>query len=157
MVISENILIGVSSGAAGVLIGAILSSYLDYKFRLSLIKKEFIFKEKAKHYEKILDKINQLYDLHHRALLLGDKEKIPEVIRRFGAMERVMEFFLKLDPPNFNYISREIRNELVEYHEFLKSLKNKKKYSIEELTKFTFQINSFTNKIKKQISKEIKP
>jgi len=144
------------SGAIGILAGAILSSFITHKLNLSLMKKNFIFKEKAKHYDRTLTKINQIQDWYRRAILSEDPDKAQEIIRRLKAAERIMEHFLKLDPPNFNYVSTKIKKDLIAYHKFLKTLKHKDEYSAEELRRTTCNIDLFTNRIRKQISKELK-
>lgn len=141
------------SGAIGIIIGTIIGGILDYRIRISLIKKEFEFKEKANNYDKILSKINQIYDWHQRGLISKDPE---EITRRVHSHKETLEYFIRLDPPNFNYSSSKIKEHLKKYYNFLKEASTKEKYSKEEILEITKKIDNFTNLLRKQIKKELK-
>jgi len=146
------------SGLLGIVLGTLLTIWLNYKIQTKLIKKEFIFKEKIKQYEKISNKINQIHEICLKAIALRKEEKEEtklELPKRILASKEVMDSFLMFAPPNFNYTSPTIKKMLSDYKKYLEKNAEKKEYSKEEVIKISKEINSFTNKIRKQMKKEL--
>ena len=147
------------SGGLGIIIGTLLSIWLNYKIQTKLIKKEFIFKEKIKQYEKISDKISQIYEICLKAIALRREEKEEtklELPKRICASKEVINYFLMFTPPNFNYTSPTVKKILLNYKKYLEKTSEKKEYSREDVMKISQNINSFTSKIRKQMRKELK-
>lgn len=138
------------------MVGSVLSSLLDYKLRKSLIKKEFIFKQKIKQYEAISGKINQIHEWYFLGIKLTGDERYNELPRRIKSLGKILDHFLMFTPPNFNYISNIIKKYLKEYNKFLKEIATKEEYPEETISKISKEINLFTNKIRRQIKKELK-
>lgn len=147
------------SGTIGIIIGTLISIYLNYKIQIKLIKKEFVFKEKIKQYEKISDKINQIQEICLKAIALrreGEKETKLELPKRISSSKEILEYFLMFSPPNFNYTSPIIKKMLLEYKKYLEETSKKSNYSKNEILEISKEINSFTNTIRKQMKKELK-
>lgn len=148
------------SGLAGIIIGTLLSIWLNYKIQTKLIKKDFIFKEKIKQYEKISDKINQIHEICLKAIALRREEKEEtklELPKRILASKEVLNYFLMFAPPNFNYTSSTIKKMLLDYKKYLEKTAKQKEYSKKEVINISNEINSFTKKIRKQMKKELTP
>ncbi|MFA5071385.1 MAG: hypothetical protein WC511_03405 [Candidatus Pacearchaeota archaeon] len=146
-----TILVTISSGLLGALLGIFLSPYINYKYSMRLVREEIIFKEKVKNYEKIRNRIETLYGVYKKI----NEEKIEEVKQTLQMMNHVMNAMNQFDQLKKDYLSHEIKNLLEEYHLLIKEYNEKDKFTKWEIFELTKKFNKYTNKISTQIDKEI--
>ena len=158
MINTESIVVSGFSGLIGVIIGAIISSLLNHKLSLRLMKKETIFKQRILTYESIRNLIYSLYDVYRGISLEVINQEMDDVLNiskiTLNNMSGQIQLF-SLSNTKKEYLSSEIRSVMEEYKEKINYYCDNPPNNLLDIQKMVRDFNKYTNITTNKIDSEI--
>ena len=133
----ETIIISISSGIIGSILGIFLSPYINYRFNIRFLKKEVVFKERVKNYEKVRERIDTLEGIYKRTEEEGSKIKL---------MEKIIRDLTMFVPLKEYYLSKKVKILLEDYKNLIEKNSKKEKLTQDEAVELINKFSKYTQR-----------
>lgn len=159
MIELDGIIVAGFSGLFGVIIGTLLSSFINYKLNLRFLQKKLIFNENASNYEKIrkfIHSLNEVYGgMPFKIVDVSEGMREAFLKESLHTMSWHIENFHHRYPLKEEYIPYEIRRLLKDYELKIEEFNKKPPKGLKEIEKMWMNFNWFTNVINEKIDIEM--
>jgi len=152
-------------GVIGILIGALISPYINHRLNLKYTRRDLIFKKRLEYFEKITDTIEKNQRMYHNTLAKIESSKNSKEIKKIvDELKQNRKHFLIMSSPlyfniknlsekiiHFVAIEKEIFSRILE----IKTFDKKKQKTVDELKENLERLNKKGNEIVFEMRKQL--
>ena len=159
MIELDGIIVAGFSGLFGVIVGTLLSSFINYKLNLRFLQKKMIFSENMANYEKIRKFISSLSEVYSgipfNFVNISQEERTKLLKELLNTMSWHIENFYYWYPIKKEYIPWEIQKLLKNYELKIEEFNKKPPKELKGIEEMWMDFNQFTNRLNEKIDIEI--